>query len=41
MLPRDALNQTMRTFHIKAKDICQAAGLAESYLSRYRNSTGD
>jgi hypothetical protein len=37
MNPREALNKTLESFDLKAIDIANATGLAESYISRYRS----
>jgi transcriptional regulator with XRE-family HTH domain len=41
MDPRDALNQTMKAFRLKAKELAQSAGITEHMLSRYRNKRQD
>lgn len=41
MDPRDALNQTMKAFRLKAKELAKEAGVTEHMLSRYRNKRQD
>ncbi len=38
---REALNETIRVFHLKAVDLAQASGVTEAEISRFRKGRKD
>jgi hypothetical protein len=41
MEPRQALDQTIKTFNLKASDVAKKAGMGSNELSRYRRGHND